>query len=238
MKKVHETTTFLLVTLPNTYRIKKNFTDRLSNKPFLIWLWTTPPHLKYVATLPFTCIINHSFSDINVPQGSVATNARSHRILNNQFTANLPRKFSTEKLQKWDKIWQNCGHEFVASLFQAILYTTTLHSYSITTDWSGLLLSPHREHWTRCRQSWSCWGRPLLYVANENILFQSAYTHRHTAWWLFVMCPWYPTMGWNTNTSVTVTAVILSREKHDAVMQLFPSCAKCDYDIITAAKRQ
>jgi len=25
---------------------------RLSNKHFLIWLLTTPPHLKYVATLP------------------------------------------------------------------------------------------------------------------------------------------------------------------------------------------
>ena len=28
------------------------FADRLSNKPFLIWLLTTPPNLKYVATLP------------------------------------------------------------------------------------------------------------------------------------------------------------------------------------------
>jgi len=28
------------------------FTHRLSNNPFLIWLSTTPPHLKYVATLP------------------------------------------------------------------------------------------------------------------------------------------------------------------------------------------
>jgi len=27
-------------------------TRRLSNKSFLIWLLTTPPHLKYVATLP------------------------------------------------------------------------------------------------------------------------------------------------------------------------------------------
>ena len=31
-KKVHETITFLLVTLPNIYRLKK-FMDRLSNKP-------------------------------------------------------------------------------------------------------------------------------------------------------------------------------------------------------------
>jgi len=31
---------------------KNVFTDRLSSKPFLIWLLTAPPHLKYVATLP------------------------------------------------------------------------------------------------------------------------------------------------------------------------------------------
>ena len=28
------------------------FTDRLSNKPFLIWLLTTLPYLKHVATVP------------------------------------------------------------------------------------------------------------------------------------------------------------------------------------------
>jgi len=28
------------------------FNDRLSNKPFLIWLLTILPHLKYVAALP------------------------------------------------------------------------------------------------------------------------------------------------------------------------------------------
>jgi len=43
--------TFLLVTLPNIHRFKKNFTLRLSNKPFLIWLLATPPHLIYAATL-------------------------------------------------------------------------------------------------------------------------------------------------------------------------------------------
>ena len=33
--------------------IKNVFTDQLSSKPFLIWLLTTPPHLKqHVATLP------------------------------------------------------------------------------------------------------------------------------------------------------------------------------------------
>jgi len=32
--------------------IENNFAGRLSNKPFLVWLLTTPPHLKYVTTLP------------------------------------------------------------------------------------------------------------------------------------------------------------------------------------------
>jgi len=46
--------TFLLVTLPNIRRFYFFFTHRLSKrpKPVLIWLLITPPHLKYVATLP------------------------------------------------------------------------------------------------------------------------------------------------------------------------------------------
>jgi len=34
------------------YSFVKKFTGRLSNKPFLIWLLTTPPQLKYAAMLP------------------------------------------------------------------------------------------------------------------------------------------------------------------------------------------
>jgi len=40
-KKVHETITFLLATLPNITDFKKSLTDSVSNKPFLIWLLTT-----------------------------------------------------------------------------------------------------------------------------------------------------------------------------------------------------
>jgi len=32
---------------------------------------------------------------------------------------------------------------------------------------NNLSLSPHRQHGTRCRQSWSCCGRPLLFVVNR-----------------------------------------------------------------------
>jgi len=69
---VHETTTFLLVTLPNINKFKK-ITQSLSSNPFLIWLLTTPPHLKYVATLPCNLSLMACFADINVSQSSVAT---------------------------------------------------------------------------------------------------------------------------------------------------------------------
>ena len=69
---VHETITFLLVTLPNIHRFRK-ITHRLSNKPYFILLLTTPPHLKYVATLPRNLSSMVCFADINVSEGSVAT---------------------------------------------------------------------------------------------------------------------------------------------------------------------
>ena len=73
--QVHETITFLLVTLPNIHRLKFFFTLRLSNKPFLIRLLTTPPHLKYVATLPCNLSFIACLADINVSQCNVATYA-------------------------------------------------------------------------------------------------------------------------------------------------------------------
>ena len=36
-----------------------------SSKPFLIWLWTTPSHLKYVATLPCNLSLMARFTDSN-----------------------------------------------------------------------------------------------------------------------------------------------------------------------------
>jgi len=91
---VHETTTLLLVTLLNIHGLKK-FTDTRSNKPFLIWLLTTSPYLKYVATTNLSTICNLSlisrFADINVSQGSVATYARGGGIFNIQLTTNLLR---------------------------------------------------------------------------------------------------------------------------------------------------
>jgi len=94
---VHETITFLLVTLPNIDRFKIVLTHRLSNKPFLIWLLTTPLHLKYAATLPCNLSLMACFADINVSQGSVATYTRCGGLFNTHLTANLPGNLPVKK---------------------------------------------------------------------------------------------------------------------------------------------
>jgi len=43
----------------------------LSNTPFLMWLLTTPPHFKYVATLTCNLSLVACFAKINVSRGSV-----------------------------------------------------------------------------------------------------------------------------------------------------------------------
>ena len=101
---MHETTTLLLVTMPNIHRFKKNFTHRLSNKPFLIWLLTTPPHLKYAATLTCNLSLMACFADINASQGSVATYARCSGIFNIHLPTNLPRNFPVKNFFKSVKI--------------------------------------------------------------------------------------------------------------------------------------
>jgi len=97
-KKVHETITFLLVTLPNIYRFKKS-TDRLGNKLFQIWLLTTPPNLQHVASLPCKLSLMACFADIKISQGSVATCARCSGIFNIHLTTNLPRNISVNILK-------------------------------------------------------------------------------------------------------------------------------------------
>ena len=88
----------------------------LSNKPFLIWLLTTPPHLKYVATLPCNLSLMACFADINVSQGSVATYAKCDRIFDIHLTANLPRNLSVKFFLNWLTV-DNYGHESVAPFF-------------------------------------------------------------------------------------------------------------------------
>jgi len=95
------------------------FTHRLSNKPFLIWLLTTPPYLKYAATLPCNMSLLACFADINVSQGSVATYAKCGRTFSMRLIANLPRKLAAKKFGKSVTTLQNYGHE---SVFLPTLY--------------------------------------------------------------------------------------------------------------------
>ena len=77
---VHETTTFLLVTLPNIHRFF--FTGKVNNKPFLnlvINNLTTPQICSYT-TLQF--FVNRLFSDVCVSQSSVATCAYVGFLIN------------------------------------------------------------------------------------------------------------------------------------------------------------
>jgi len=105
----------LALNLPNIHLYEKNCTHTLSNKPFLIWLLTTPPHLKYVATLPCNLSLMACFADINVSQCSVAKYARCGGMFNIILTANLLRNLSVNKKCKLVRIWQNYGHESVAT---------------------------------------------------------------------------------------------------------------------------
>jgi len=111
---VYETITFLLVTLCQIFTDLYFFSLTLSSKPFLIWLLTTPPHLKYVATLHYNLSLMACCADINVSQGSVATYSRCGGIFNMHLTANLPRNLQVQKFCKSVKIWQNYGQESVA----------------------------------------------------------------------------------------------------------------------------
>jgi len=74
------------------------FWNRVIRPSVLIWLLTTPPHLKYVDTLPCNLSLWACSADINVSQGSVATYARCGGIFNTHLTANLPGEFSEKKI--------------------------------------------------------------------------------------------------------------------------------------------
>ena len=82
----------------NDFNILIFLTLRLSNKPYLIWLLTTPPHLKYAATLPCNLSLLACFADINVSQGSVATYAMCGRIFSMHLIANLPGNLTVKKI--------------------------------------------------------------------------------------------------------------------------------------------
>ena len=85
---------FKSVNIWQSYKQESCYTDRFSNKPFLL---TTLPHLKYVATLPYNLSLMACFADINVSQRSVATYARRGGVFNISLTTNLPKNLPVKK---------------------------------------------------------------------------------------------------------------------------------------------
>ena len=86
----------VLTTANDTHRFNF-FSLRLANKPSLIWLLITPPHLKCVATLPRNLSSMACFAGINVSRGSVAIYARCGGIVNRAYPFNY--KFTKESFQ-------------------------------------------------------------------------------------------------------------------------------------------
>jgi len=82
----------------------------------ILIFYSSPPHLKYVATLPCNLSLLACFADVNVSQGSVATYARCGGIFNIHLTANLPRNLLVKKITSVN-IWQNYDDKSVAPLF-------------------------------------------------------------------------------------------------------------------------
>jgi len=139
------TATLLFVTLPNIRGFKKKLTQTISNKPFLIWLGllTTPPHLKYVVTLPCNLSLIACFADANVSQSSVATNARCGGIFNIHFTTNFPRNRpvnSFNRLRLWSWV---CGPTF--SVHPVYVHALSALNQSVVRFiFSTLALQPSR----------------------------------------------------------------------------------------------
>jgi len=106
------------------------------NKPFIIWLLDTSPHLKYVATLPWNLSLMACFADTNVSQRSVATYAKSGGILNVHLTANLQGNHPVETIFKSVMIWQNIVVMSLSLLFWPTLYNIIL------TDLKKIVLVP------------------------------------------------------------------------------------------------
>jgi len=100
------------------HRFSTNFYRQTqSNKHFLIWLLSTPPHLKYVVivTLPcnlslFTCFMTLMFHKVvwQHMQGVVWFLIAS--------LLQICQGIVSEKICQLAKIWQNYGHEFVCDL--------------------------------------------------------------------------------------------------------------------------
>jgi len=91
------------------------FDTELSVNHVLIWLLTTPSHVKYVARLPCNLPLI-TFSDINVYKVVWQHLEGVASFRNNRFTTNLPRNLPVNFFCKSVKIWQNYGWSWVCGL--------------------------------------------------------------------------------------------------------------------------
>jgi len=91
-------------------------------------LLTTPPHVKYVATLPCNLSSMAGFADINVSQDSVITYARRGGIFNMHLTANLLKNlpFNFNRL-RFDRIMViSMSPRFLAHPVSVLLFPAPL----------------------------------------------------------------------------------------------------------------
>jgi len=87
----------------------------MSHLSYATWLKIQDgPKKSY--TIRCNLLLIACFLTIVISQGSMATYARRDAIFNHHFTANLRRNLSVKNC-KSVKMWQNRGHEFLASLF-------------------------------------------------------------------------------------------------------------------------
>jgi len=116
------------MTTSSTYRVGQKMGQQTSNKPFFIWLLTTPPHLKYV-TLPCNLSLIACFVDINLLQGSVTTYARCGGSCNICLTTNLLRNLPVNFFSKigsdlTELCSRVCGPTFSPTLYIQGVSTT------------------------------------------------------------------------------------------------------------------
>jgi len=113
--KMYKTTTFLACNFAKYSPILLFFTDRLSNKPFLIWSLTTPPHFKNVATLP--CNLSLIARFLTLMFHKVVWQHMLGVGFNNYFTETLPKNQPVKEFRKSVKFQSRYHHEYGVSSF-------------------------------------------------------------------------------------------------------------------------
>jgi len=166
------------VTFPNIH-LFYFFSITDSNKLFFIWLLTTPPHLKYLGTLPCNLSLMVCFADISVSPDSVATYARRGWIFDMHLTTNLPRNLPLNKnflnrlridrimvMSQWPLFWPT----LYCTRYPIPVVTTVIH----------LLIRKSAGFWSGGQCPLAAWGE-------EN--FENLTTKWCIMKYIWIMCP-------------------------------------------------